>query len=408
MRILHVLDHSLPLHSGYSFRTEAILDEQARRGWETIQVTSAKHLPPAPRDVEEVDGRAYLRTRQPAKMLQLLPVMDQIGVVRTLEKRLKQVILATNPDIVHAHSPALNGVAAYRACRESNVPLVYELRALWEDGAVDLGKTNEGSMRYRASYWLETRVLKRASAVTTICEGLRKDIVSRGIANGRVTIIPNGVNIDEFAVRTPQKEAIAYRLGTEDKNVIGFIGSFYRWEGLDLLLEAMPAIAAACPRIVALLIGGGPEEERLRQQVKDMRLQHHVAFTGRVPHEEIPAYYDLLDILVYPRRSMRLTELVTPLKPLEAMARGRLVLASDVGGQKELVNDRVTGRLFQADSVDALAATVIELFTQPESWGVMEHAARDFICKERTWEKSVARYEAVYEGLLSHKQVEMV
>src|SRR5690606_29052867 len=129
--------------------------------------------------------------------------------------------------------------------------------------------------------------------------------------------------------------------------VLGFIGSFYGYEGLDLLLAAMPHVLTALPDARLLLVGGGPQEAALVQQARRLGLDSAVIFTGRVPHERVPAYSSLVDAFVFPRRSMRLTELVTPLKPLEAMAKSKLVLASDVGGHRELMEHGKTGWLFR-------------------------------------------------------------
>lgn len=401
MRILHVLDHSLPLQSGYSYRTDAILNEQERCNWETIQVTSAKHTPADNDSVSQVGGRIFYRTSQPSVFWQALPVINQAAIIATLARRLDEVIQDTRPDIIHAHSPALTGIAALRACRQHKLPLVYELRALWEDGAVDLGKTSEGSFRYRASHWLETYVLRRANAVTTICEGLRQDIISRDIAAEKVTVIPNAVNLEEFSGTAPQSRRIAESLGLSGKTVIGFIGSFYRWEGLDFLLDALPEISSANSDAVVLLVGGGPEEARLRRRAAELQIDDQVIFTGRVPHADICTYYDLMDLMVYPRRSMRLTELVTPLKPLEAMARGRMLVASNVGGHRELIEDSVTGKLFAADDAEALAEAINSVLSERNDWPSMIIAAKKFVAENRTWQRSVSRYANIYRNLLN-------
>ena len=183
LRVLHVLDHSVPLHSGYAFRTLAILAEQRKMGWTTLQLTSSKHYGSSA-DVEDVDGYRFYRTNVPQTGWRAHPILSQVAVIQDTQSRLEQVIEETSPDLIHAHSPCLNGIAALRAARRNRIPVVYEMRASWEDAAVDHGSTAEGSLRYRVSRQLETGVLRRAGAVTTICEGLRQDIVGRGIPSG--------------------------------------------------------------------------------------------------------------------------------------------------------------------------------------------------------------------------------
>ena len=182
--------------------------------------------------------------------------------------------------------------------------------------------------------------------------------------------------------------------------MLGFAGSFYGYEGLDLLLDAVPTLLRRHPNLRVLLVGGGPQDAALRSQAVRLGIQDRVVFVGRVPHAQVQAHYDLIDVLVYPRRSMRLTELVTPLKPLEAMAQGRLLVASDVGGHRELIRDGETGRLFPAGSADALAAAVLRLLDDHSDWDRIRRAGRHFVESERNWTRSVARYIDVYGRVL--------
>lgn len=398
MRILHILDHSIPLQSGYTFRTRAILEQQRALGWETSHITSPKHYVAESLE-EEVDSFHFYRSPRINGIRARLPIMNQLAVIDTLTKRLDEVVGKVQPDILHAHSPALNGVAAVRIARRRGLPVVYEVRAFWEDAAVDHGTSRAGGIRYRLTQGLETRVLKQAQAVTTICEGLRSEIIARGISSDKVTVIPNAVDPGKFQMGAEPDQALAAQLGFKDKQVLGFIGSFYAYEGLSLLLESFPIILASAPNTRLLLVGGGPQEDNLKTLVREKRLNDKVVFTGRVPHAEVQRYYDLVDIFVYPRLPMRLTEIVTPLKPLEAMAQGKLVVASDVGGHKELIRAGETGELFKAGDSEALAHTVLNLLAQPEHWPQRKAAGRCFIEKERCWPASVSCYEAVYQGL---------
>jgi PEP-CTERM/exosortase A-associated glycosyltransferase len=397
LKILHVLDHSAPLHSGYTFRTLAILREQRRLGWQTLQLTSPKHYG-AKADDEESDGFRFHRTRVPAMGWRRWPLLDQWSVIHDTRRRLSGLIRDHRPDLLHAHSPCLNGIAAIQAGRHFRIPVVYEMRASWEDAAVDHGTTTQGSLRYKLSRSLETWTLRRADAVTTICEGLRRDIAGRGIAEDRITVIPNAVDPQGFQLLGPSDPAIRARLGLESTDfVLGFIGSFYAYEGLDTLLDAMPSILEAVPGARVLLVGGGYEEARLREQAGRLGIGQRVIFAGRVSHEEVARYYSAVDLLVYPRKRIRLTETVTPLKPLEAMAQGRLLMASDVGGHRELVSDGVNGYLFPPDQPAALAAAVARICADRHRWSNIVAAGRRYIETERNWRTSVAGYREVYE-----------
>jgi PEP-CTERM/exosortase A-associated glycosyltransferase len=289
---------------------------------------------------------------------------------------------------------------AVRAGRALDIPVVYEIRAFWEDAAVDHGTTTENSLRYRLTRSQETWVVKEADAVMTICEGLRNDLVQRGVPAGKITVIPNAVDIEKFPLGGDADPALRKQLGLEGVNVLGFIGSFYAYEGLDLLLSAMPSILER-KDVKVLLVGGGPQESALRAQAEQLGIADKVIFTGRVPHQEVNRYYDLVDVLVYARHSMRLTELVTPLKPLEAMAQGRLFVASDVGGHKELIRHGETGMLFRAGDAQALSSAVLDMLDHPQDWHRLKSNGRRFVETERNWKASVSRYQDVYGRLLN-------
>jgi PEP-CTERM/exosortase A-associated glycosyltransferase len=397
LRVLHVLDHSIPLHSGYTFRTLAILREQRRLGWETFHLTSPKHTAAQALD-EMVDGWHFFRTL-PVEGSTRLPGLGEMALLRQMERRLAEVAASVRPDLLHAHSPVLNAIPALRVGKRLGIPVVYEVRAFWEDAAVDHGTTSEGSLRYRLTRGMETHALRQAQHVFTICEGLRSEIASRGIPAEKITVIPNAVDVEAFAPRGPPDESLKASLGLVGATVVGFIGSFYAYEGLDLLLSALPALRQRRPEMRVLLVGGGPQEAALKAQAQALGMADQVAFTGRVPHAEVQRYYDLVDVLAYPRHSMRLTELVTPLKPLEAMAQGRLLVASDVGGHRELIRHGETGWLFKAGSSDALAEAIDQLLERRGHWPELRRAGREFVERERHWAASVARYCPVFERL---------
>ena len=406
MKVLHVLDHSAPLHSGYAFRTLAILREQRRLGWHTAQLTSTKHEAsmvtdlPEPRRTnparETVGDFEFHRTPRRRHAVDRLPVLGQWAVVTSLRRRLADVIEEFKPDVLHAHSPSLNGLATEAAARRHGLPFVYELRALWEDAGFNDDSAHPGGLRYRISRWLETAVLRRADAVVTICEGLRGEIIGRGLPPERVTVVPNAVDLEAFTSDDAPAPELRERLGLRGAAVLGFIGSFYGYEGLALLIQALPAILRHRPDVRLLLVGGGPEESILQRQVQEAGLGTTVVFTGRVPHDQVQRYYGAVDVLVYPRLPLRVTDLVTPLKPLEAMALRRLLVASDVGGHRELIRDGETGLLFRAGNREALAARVVEALRLGAAADAIRIAARSFVERERTWKFAVSRYADVY------------
>jgi len=405
-RILHILDHSLPLHSGYCFRTRAIMKAQIASGLTVAGVTGVRqnqHGYVAEQPLEEFDDLQFFRTL--AEVQGPSPIREWREVA-VLAERIEQVVHEWQPDVLHAHSPALNGLAALRVAEKTGLPLVYEIRAFWEDAAVGNGTGKENSPRYWLTRQLENHVVNGADAVAVICEGLRSDLIGRGVKPDKITVSPNGVDLELFGEPPARDESLLAELGLTGKPVLGFIGSFYDYEGLDDLIDALPILQAFHPDVHLLLVGGGPMEEVLKKQVERLGIGSAVTFTGRVPHEQVERFYGLMDIMVYPRKAMRLTELVTPLKPLEAMAQGRLVAASDVGGHQELIEDGITGTLFPAGDPEKIAKKLGALLDNSASWPQVIEAARKFVEADRNWSSNILRYTPVYQRLIKRKSFE--
>jgi len=405
-RILHILDHSLPLHSGYCFRTRAIMKSQIANGLSVAGVTGVRQDQggyEAQAPLEHEDGLDFYRCLENTRGPTPLKEWREISI---FADRILQICRQWQPDILHAHSPVLDGLAALRVSQKLKIPLLYEIRAFWEDAAVGNGTGRQGSPRYWLTRQLENHVVQHADAIAVICEGLKKDLVKRGVADEKITISPNGVDMELFGSPPAPDEALRNTLQMDGKSILGFIGSFYDYEGLDDLIAAMPILRAEIPNLALLLVGGGPREEALRDQVATLGLDDAVHFTGRVPHDEVERYYSLMDIMVYPRKSMRLTDLVTPLKPLEAMAQGRLVAASDVGGHLELIKDGETGTIFPAGDPEGIAKKLSDLLQKREKWAQTIENAKKYVEQERSWAANILRYEPVYQNLLLNGSLE--
>lgn len=399
MKILHVFDHSVPVQDGYSYRSLAILREQRRNGWDTIHLTGPKQ---EHGNVEsEIEGYYFHRTQASDSLLSKAPAIGRLSVISDLRPRISALVDEHSPDIIHAHSPCLNGIAAYLATRKKHIPLVHEIRAFWEDAAVDQGKSREGDLRYRLTRRLEDYLIARADAVVTICHGLRDDLISRGVSPAKISIAANSVDPNDYEYLGKRDQALSEHYQLEDSQVIGFLGSFYAYEGLDLLLDAVASVRSTLPKLKILLVGGGEMDDELQRQARKLNIDDIVIFAGRVPKAEVDRYYSLLDILCLPRKSMRLTETVTPLKPLEAMAKGVVCIASDVGGHRELITNDSTGYLFKKDSVADLAAQISAVFSQPsEALDKVRANGRNYVETERIWSNTVNVYAELYSALL--------
>jgi len=399
-KILHILDHSLPVQSGYSLRSHAIIQSQNQQGWEAFAVTSPKHY-------ESWDGGCVEKEKihdvcyhhSPAVLNQRLPVIKEFRLMAALTRSLKRIIQLEKPDILHAHSPILNALPALLASRKAGLPFVYEMRALWEDAAVDHGTYGKGSWKYNTIKFLETWVCRQADQVSVLCEGLRHDLEKRGVPGEKLTVVPNGVDPTIFYPRKPLP-SLCQQWNLMGKKVIGFLGSFFRYEGLNLLVKALGRLVEKRQDIVLLLVGAGEVEAELKSQVQHLKLENHVIMPGRVRPDQIPDVYALVDILAYPRYSGRLTELVTPLKPLEGMAMEKAVVASDIGGHRELITNGQTGYLFKAGSVSALVEALnFCLEDEVLRQGIAQKGAI-WVRQERSWSMITTKYKDIYRACI--------
>jgi PEP-CTERM/exosortase A-associated glycosyltransferase len=397
-KILHVLYHSLPPQSGYAFRSHNILNSQSKRGWDVVAVTAPQvERSSFDRSTETINGFRYYRSGTVPRGVGVFDTERRLMIAFT--RRIQEIVRFEKPALLHVHSPLYNAIAALRVGREFGIPVVYEIRAFWEDAAVSQGTYASDSRKYKLMRSLETQICHRVDQVVALCSGIKEDLVKRGIPAKKIVVVPNGVDTDHFKPGLPDAEYMVDRKLT-GKRIIGFIGSFYSYEGLDLLLQSMSRLLSARSDVRLLLPGGGRTEIGLKSEIARLGLGEAVVMPGRVPHERIPAIYSLCDILAYPRTSWRLTELTTPLKPLEAMAMGKAVVASNVGGHRELIQHGRTGLLFPAGSVSGLATTLSHLLNCQNLCQELGRQASIWARESRSWDKVAARYADAYAGAL--------
>ncbi len=389
MKVLHILDHSRPIISGYSSRSHYILKWQKQDGIDVLAMSSPIYN--RNNDENLIDDIKYYRCNNFFSHLFLRKIFS----IYSMKRKIEDLFIKERFDLIHAHSPSILGIATILAGRTINVPFVYEVRALWEDAAVDQGKIKQGSLLYNLYKKIEGYVFNKADSLVVICDGLRKDLISRGCDDAKVFVVPNGIDIQRFNANKENSSSLLKRkLGIKDELVIGFIGSFYRFEGLDLLVEAVAKIEG----IKVVLVGDGEMYQDIKVLVEQIGVSSKVVLTGKVPHEEVQDYYSLMDILVYPRKKQRITEMVTPLKPLEAMALGKVVVGSDVGGIKEIIGEDMNagGLIFKADDRRELLNTLVMVINDSNLRRQLKKKALNR-AKQRDWKSIIKIYREVYD-----------
>lgn len=403
--VLHVLKESLPyLTNGFTIRSRYNLLAQRGAGLEPAVVTAlgfprsmgVRTISP----VEMIDGiphhRLDLGPNYPSERPFDLILSDQAWLSARIARDLA-------PAVIHASSghrgyeSALVGAALRAHIRR---PLVYEVRSFFESTWSADSEWNERGEQYVRRHDAETRAMVAADHVITIAESMRDDIIARGVAPDRVTVIPNGVDADAFAPQSPDPE-LRRRYGLDGRFTFGYVSNLdHPRENQELLVEATARLLERGREVTCLVIGEGrrrPEVERLARKAG---VGKRVVFTGSVPHESIRSHYALFDAFVVPRRDERAARTVTPLKPYEALAMERPLIVADLPALVEIAQPDARGLVFRAGDADALADSIERLIDDPELGRRIGQAGREWVRRERTWAANGPRYREVYRAVL--------
>lgn len=404
--ILSVLAQSLPHRSGgYATRSHGMLKGLANLGWSVEGVTRLG-FPydrwPAERTeevdpVSHVDGVAYHRLLEPGERTYDNTPMS--GYIARFAARVEERAAAQGAAVIQASSFQNNGLAGLAAARRLGIPFAYEMRGLEDLMKVSRNPAFETSDSYRYMTGLESHVVANADLTFVISEALREEMIRRGGPADRIVVLPNGVNSDDFVPRDRDEE-LARELGVEGKTVIGYAGSIVDYEGLDLLLDAVAALRGTRDDFRVVIVGDGHYERKIRAHAEELDLGALVTFTGRVPHEQIPRYLSLFDITPFPRLPLPVCELITPIKPFEAMAMGKALIASSVAALAEFVIDGERGLLFEKGSSESLATVIAAYLDDPDLRRRMGEEARRWVLAERDWKQVMTIADEAYSRLL--------
>ena len=413
-RVIYLLHNTLPWSSsGYASRSHGLLRSLRDKSIDVIGVTRPG-FPwdrfadgDTPSDVQmqdEVDGVPYHRIRSDGKRYGKVPLDVYLHSFETL---IGEVMDQQNPRLIHAASNFMNGVAGGSAAISRGIPFVYEVRGLWEVTKASRQPCWAGSQEYTFMSNMERDAAIHATRVITLTEGLRDEMVKRGVDRDKIVLVPNGVDSSRFVPRDPD-EALRAELGIGDRLVIGYIGSIVPYEGLDDLIDAV-AVLRETHRdgFRVLIIGDGKSLAELREQSANLGLDDYILFTGRVPHEDVERYYSLIDICPFPRKPQLVCELVSPLKPFESMAMCKAVVASNVQALGEIVQDGVTGLLFEKGSTASLVEALDRLLKDGDLRTDLGLAAREWVVAERDWSSLGQLVRSVYDSV-SHGSLNSV
>lgn len=423
LKVLHYVFNGPPISSGYNIRTQSIVKAQKKKGISpsvAISVKSLignyfKRLNFAPKNM--LDGVNYYSAHDQLigdigfKLVSGL-LINENKITNRLRTELYKVrqnkILSRyydflnfnmgEIDIVHAHSPSVAFEEAYRIGNLFNKKIIYEVRGFWN---LSVESANQDVMKAVKD---EISACEKADRCIAICKGIADVLIQGGISPQKIDIVPNGVEPEKFA--SMEKDlSLLKNMKLEGKIIFGYITSVRWFEGIQTVVRAWSKILSEIPNAVFLLVGDGSYLESIKTMVGEYKIQDSFLVLGRIPNEKIAAYYSLLDVFVVPRINVPVSNIVTPLKPLEAMVNGKVVVVSDVSALKEMVIDGETGLFFKADDHDNLADVFIQLAKNRKIRYSLGQRAREWVLANRTWDKLAEQYLEIYNNTLNGKKI---
>jgi glycosyltransferase involved in cell wall biosynthesis len=403
--IFYLLHNSLPFHSGgYATRAHGLMEGAnslsdfqmqgvSRLGYpkDILKLESDKDIT----DSETIDEILYHRLKSDTRR----GSTTYYNYIKEYAQAVVELAQKEKPFVIHAASNLYNGLACVYAAKLLGVKSVYEVRGLWEITRISREPEWKDTDMYRFNADMETTAALNADVVITITQALKDEMVSRGVPADKIEILPNGVVSERFKP-LERNEKLAKELNIENKTVLGFIGSFVQYEGLEYIVDAVEILVKdGKTEIIALMVGDGAVWQEIKDKVTQKGLDEYFIFTGRIPHEEVEEYYSLVDIAPLPRKGLPVCEMVSPLKPFEAMAMEKVVLSSDVAALAEIVDDGFNGILFKKDNVEDLAKKIDILMQDKDLRIKLGKQARDWVVKERDWKVLSNKLVNIYDRL---------
>ena len=327
-------------------------------------------------------------------------VLEEKILIKHFEESLVAKCKDQNIEIVHAHTPYRVGLPALKAARRLGIPFVYEMRGMWEETAVANGRWRKNGLAHRRFKRMENKVLRSADSVITISETLKHVAISRGVNPEKIVKITNGV--EESLIYDKEKsnsfDKIKEQLSSKNGNiVIGYIGSLREMEGVDLAAKAVGELVRSGKDVKFFCLSGLAGQDELLQLCRDENISENSLIAGPVPHNEVPPFYDLIDIFVVSRPDSEVTRKVTPLKPFEAMGRGRAVIVSDLEALTEIIQDKITGLIVAPNNIQNLSSAINQLAEDSELRDELGNNARNWILQNRLWKDIIQETRKSYQ-----------
>lgn len=402
--VAYLASTSLPYHiAGYTVRTQELVRALRALGLDAKVLTPAGYPLSALRAHKNypsdhvVDGVPYHRLAASVPVPRWVSSRSRIAgnAAATAD-----AVRASGASIIHAASNFVTGLAGIQAARRLGIPSVYEVRGLWEVTIRSRNPAYGRSLHYAQAVRLETEACLGADKVIALTGALKNELIRRGVPAEKIVVVRNGVDTKRFQPR-PRDSALAQRLSISESDVtVGYVGTISDYEGIDDLFRAAKlCIDRGAGNLRLLVVGDGPALPACKALAAQLEIGGHVRFVGRVPHDEVRAYYSLIDIAPFPRKPLPVCEMVAPLKPYEAMAMGKCVIVSSVAALAEIVGSRRTGLIHEKGSVEQLASCLGEAILDHDLRRALGLGARAAVIADHDWRARAEHVADLYRDL---------
>lgn len=400
-RVAYIVNHSYPFSSnGYAVRTQGVAQALVEYGYSVVAITR----PGRPWDLpgfddanfesfHEIEGVRYIHIKEPS-----ITNKSQEEYLTQCVIALKKYLQLFKPSVVMAASNWENALPAAIAARELGLPFFYEVRGFWEISRASMEPAWQDSDEFKFQVKMETTVAKQAEWIFTLNQFMCEELVKRGLNEAKIDLIPNGYET-HFGLNLPPLVS-RHDLGISTRFVVGYIGSFNSYEGLDDLVQACAQLRNQGVDLSLLLVGSSDHVGikgrtcsatlELTQLATTLSFNDYLFIPGRVSNKHVGDYYHMINLVVIPRKTLPVCQIVSPIKPLEAIAYNKTLLVSDVRPLQEIVESSKAGSVFKAGNLDELVIQISLLLQQVEETPKkLATTAQKWINEQRSWSKVI-------------------
>lgn len=396
-RTLHILYQSVPNISGSSTRSKNLIDAQRKLGLNPVVITSPFQKG-EDKNRDEIDGVSYYRTQivgarnisvSEQKKSFLTKILKGVSFLYFAIKVIN-LVRKEKIDIIHSHATfycAFAGIIAGGVCRK---PTIYEVRSLWYErrpAKTILNRIEKGLYKK-----LEQLSIACSKKIVCINKNLKEHLMKQlFIKEDKISVVSNAVDVRWL-------ESLPLKKRNSNSLRFGYVGSISPIEGLELTIEAFKN-DTTLKNHPFYVYGGGPNQyiSKLKTQASA-----NFKFLGQIKKEFIWKAYNSIDVIVIPRPPSLITNTVTPLKPLEGVGAGKIVVVSDIPPMHELIEDQKTGFFFKSTSYNDLVDTlkkIISKYSEISEYEKQVKGSKKTVLEKYSWLNNALQYKRLYETI---------